>query len=67
MLTKILDCFLPPTLYVRIFPLSAIYIKRPFTVFAVKRSDIHLLKVVLTCAAPFWDAAENEKRENMEN
>ena len=26
----------------------------------------HLLKVVLTCAAPFWDAAENEKRENME-
>ena len=21
----------------------------------------HLLKVVLTCAAPFWDAAENEK------
>ena len=51
----------------RIFPLSAIYIKRPFTVFAVERSDRHLPKVVLTCAAPTAvSAAENEKRENME-
>lgn len=35
-----MDSCLPPTLYVRIFPLSAIYIKRPFTVLSVKRSII---------------------------